>query len=405
MRERGQGRTFNRKGSPYFWCAYYLRGKEYRESTGETDEKKAKKFLKGRLKEVGADQIGARTFVGPRQERISTHEILDALEADYKLRGVASPQFRSHLAHIREHFGCVRAVDITSEMVDAYIEQRLAAGAAPATINRATQIFKQAFKLAIQRKRLTNAPIIRHLSEKGNARQGFFSDADFRVVMNNLPPYLQDFALFGYLTGWRRGEIASLCWADVDGDVIRLRPENSKNDEGRTLTLDGELSQLIERRKTARQVKTGDTVMLASLVFHHDGEPIVDFRKAWATACCRAGLGQFVCPHCTNDVDEKAHCAQCSTTWSRDELKYVGRIFHDLRRTAVRNMIRAGVPENVAMSISGHKTRSIFDRYNIVNEHDLREAMQRTQRYLAHVTEGQQGVAIMANNSSRARKK
>lgn len=83
---RGTGRIFQRKGSALLWCAYYLIGKEYRESTGETEPGKAEKFLKRRIKEVGADQIGAKAFVGPQQERVKISELLDALEADYKLR-------------------------------------------------------------------------------------------------------------------------------------------------------------------------------------------------------------------------------------------------------------------------------------------------------------------------------
>jgi len=204
-------------------------------------------------------------------------------------------------------------------------------------------------------KHLTAAPLIRHLSEAGNARQGFFSDLEFRNVASNLEPDLADFALFGYLTGWRKGEINSLRWSDVDGDVVRLQAENSKNGEARFVTLEGELAELIERRKACRQVKTKTAVVLSDLVFHRDGEPIRDFRKAWTAAFKMAGVPL--------------------------------RLFHDLRRTAVRNMIRAGVPDRVAMQVSGHKTRSMLDRYNIVSEKDQREAMQKTQAYLASAAE------------------
>ena len=399
MKTRGNGRIFQRKGSTMWWCAYYLRGKEYRESTGQTEEKKAQKFLDRKLKEVHADQIGAKHFVGPQQERTKISELLDALEADYKLRGKESPQFRAHLKPVRDYFGDWRAVEVTAEAVDRFISELLEGDPdspasekrpkAPATINRSTQLLAQAYKLALERRRLSNAPVIRHLSEGGNARQGFFSDAEFRALLDHLPEYLRDFTGFGYLTGWRKGEIASLRWEDVDGDVIRLRAENSKNGDGRTVTVDGELAALMERRKAARRVKIDDRVMLTTLVFHHDGEPIVDFRKAWGTACCIAGVGQVVCPNCKGIVDAEYKCANCSQRWRREELKYVGRLFHDFRRTAVRNMVRAGVPERVAMTLSGHKTRSIFDRYNIVSERDLREAMQRTQAYLGEMKEKQ----------------
>jgi integrase len=137
---------------------------------------------------------------------------------------------------------------------------------------------------------------------------------------------------------------------DRDGGAIRLRPENSKNGRGRVVVLEGDLQALIARRWDARLIGDPANLRVVERVFHRDGEPVGDFRKAWATACESAGVPD--------------------------------RLFHDLRRTVVRNMIRAGVSETVAMRISGHRTRSVFDRYNVTSEDDLRTAAQRVDRYV-----------------------
>jgi integrase len=250
------------------------------------------------------------------------------------------------------------------------VENLLRPGAAKSSVNRITQLLKQAYKLAGQQ-----APRIRRLSEKGNERQGFFSESEIRKVIENLPADLRDFTLFGWLTGMRKGEIASLAWEDLDDEVIRLRAENAKNGEARMIPLEGELAELIERRRAARQVKIDGTTMIASLIFHrgvvrHAGrdqlQPVGDFRKAWSRASKKAGIVQ--------------------------------RLFHDLRRSACRNMLAAGVPQSIAMKISGHKTDSMFRRYAIAAETDLRTALRRTQEYLKTVKENV--VAMPAKNAS-----
>lgn len=147
--------------------------------------------------------------------------------------------------------------------------------------------------------------------------------------------------------------------------------------------------ELIERRRADRKVKAEGGAMLAAFVFHSEGKPVGDFRKAWATACVASGLGHFIC-HCCKATLDGRNCGGCRT-----EATYSGRIFHDFRRTAVRNMVRAGVPERVAMTISGHKARSIFDRYNIVNEADVADAMQRTQTYLRDSANQQKRPAVL----------
>jgi integrase len=209
---------------------------------------------------------------------------------------------------------------------------------------------KQAYGLAIERGHLSRMPSIRHLSEKGNERKGFFSEKEFRDVLAHLPADLKDFALFAFLTGWRRGEIASLTWSDVEDKdaMIRLRAEPSKNGVARAVPLVGELADLIKRRRQAQRVEENGVTEMSRFVFHRGGRAVLEFRKSWASACAKAG---------------------------------VNRLFHDLRRSAVRRMVQAGIPQQIAKKISGHKTDSMFQRYAIVVEADLREALEKTAQY------------------------
>ena len=242
-----------------------------------------------------------------------------------------------------------RALSATSAQIDNFIERRQKEKYAPNTINRMTGMLALSYKLAVNRKELDahNFPRIRHLSETGNERTGFFSETQFRAPHAVLPADLADFTLFAYLSSWRKNEIATLKWGEVDKDTIRLRAENAKDRRPRTLPIAGaELIELIERRKKTRVVN-GNT--LSAFVFHREGNPILEFRKAWASACKKAELS--------------------------------GRNFHDLRRSAVVNLIDAGVPVVTAMSLSGHSTFSMFKRYGIRTEANQSNAMEAVQKY------------------------
>jgi transposase-like protein len=148
-----------------------------------------------------------------------------------------------------------------------------------------------------------------------------------------------------------------------------IRLDDSKNGEGRLAVMTDAVYTLLS--ECVRGKRLDDFIFTRV-----SGKPVRDFRVTWRKACIAAGVGRMVCPQCDGDrtLDKKGHCPQCSRTWKAKEQRYVGAIFHDWRRTAVRDMVRNGIPERVAMTISGHKTRSVFDRYNIVNESDLREA-------------------------------
>lgn len=198
----------------------------------------------------------------------------------------------------------------------------------------------------IRRGQLERTPLFPKRLEENPPREGFFEHEEYLRVQAKLPPSFQDVLDFAYYSGWRRNEILGLSWDEVDlaGGVIRLTPRRSTTKRGRVLPISAPMQEVLKRRQRRRRRGSPH-------VFHRDGVAV----RAWRTAL--------------KDAYRKA--------------KVPNRLVHDCRRTAARNLVRAGVPERVAMLLTGHKTRAVFDRYNIVNEQELLTAGERLAAYVA----------------------
>jgi integrase len=367
---KSKGRIFRRGDT--LWVAFYRDGKEHRESSHSSDEPVAQDLLDKRLREVANDADGIATFTEPQSRRLKISDLVASLREHYKLEGRLTGSTESELKRVEGvkdeddviRFGDIRALALTAKHVADYKRDRLAKGHAQASINRTLTFLARCYALAIENEVLNAAdkpPIKLFPVGTRNARKGFFSRADFDKVLAHLPEDLRDFASFGFNCGWRKGEISGLTWNAIHDGRITLAAADSKNGETRTLVISGELTQIIERRKSARMTSDG---MLSNLVFHREGRAIYEFRKAWRTACKKAG--------------------------------FAGRLFHDLRRSAVRNLIRSGVPQNVAMRVSGHKSISMFRRYDVCSEDDLAAAMVSVEKYNKDAAASQSNVVSIA---------
>lgn len=339
MKSRGMGSIFIRGQT--WWISFYIRGKRHKESSESTNRADAVRLLKKRIAEAAAGGP-----VGHDVEKTTLADLVRMLTDEYEANGRRARVIKAPLAHLLEYFGDARAIDITTDRLTSYTTHRQQQGAANSTINRSLAALKRAFTLAARAGKVASRPHVPML-EEDNARSGFLTHGEFEKLRDALPADLRDPVAFLYYSGWRVGEMRSLEWRDVDlaGKIVRLRRENSKNKKGRVLPLRAELAEIIERAAARR-------IPECPSVFHRDnGQPIGLFRKSWITACHAAGLGAI--------------------------------LVHDLRRCAIRNMIRAGVSEKTAMSVSGHKTRSVFDRYDIVTEDDLARAIDQVSDHLA----------------------
>lgn len=344
------GQIFQRKrrrpdGTEYtdssWWIRYYDPAKGYTvsECTGKKKPRDAQTIL--RQREGAKDRGEAIT----RPKKTLLTELTADVIADYNSNGYTSvaDTERRFTKHIEPFFAGRRVSSISKADIADFRAHRQSQGASNAEINRELSALQRAFTLAIENGKATTSPVVKRMKEN-NVRQGFFEPDQFERVQSHVTAPIRLLIEFAYVTGWRKGEIINLEWRNVDFDAgeVRLEPGTTKNDDGRTFPFTKRLRTLLEAQRRYTDEVQRSRGMIVRFVFHRNGRQVKDFRKDWEHACLQAGVP--------------------------------GQLVHDFRRTAVRNLVRSGIPESVAMKMTGHKTNSVFKRYNIVSKGDLTHA-------------------------------
>jgi integrase len=321
---------------------YYVHGRPVQESAHCTDRPEAARKLAEKVGEIASGRD-----LTPEKATIS--DLCDLVMVDYRirrLRDAKTVEWR-YKAHIKPALGSLPAAKLTSSVIRRYIEDRRGqgAGASDATINRELSIIRRGFSLG----REEDPPLVRRAPKipkiaEDNARQGFLEPEPYERLLTELPRRLKALFACAYHIGTRKGELRHLRWdqVDLESGSIRFERKQTKAKKPRTVPIYGDMERWL-------RVQLESRIDGCPWVFHHYGKPVGAQLRGWREACVRAGIPDL--------------------------------LFHDLRRSAVRNMKRAGISDKTAMEISGHKTRAIFDRYDIVDEGDVADAGEKLTEY------------------------
>ncbi len=360
---RGTGHLYQR--GAVWWVQYVVNGRRRWESTGTTRKSEAATFLQTRLGHAAEGRP-----LPPRIDKIRYDDLATDLTLHYQTTGKrAAADVAKRLRPLTAFFTGWRAVDLDEAAITRYVAARQATVSrrgrplANGTINRELSLLGTMLRLAARRRKVLHPPPITLLKEAA-PRAGFFEADRFAAVRRRLRPDLQLAVDLAYTYGWRvRDEVLTLArrHVDLEAGTVRLDPGTTKNDDRRVVYLTPTLATAVAEHLTRVRALERTLGRIVPWVFAHAtdgplnpktgqrryvaGDRVRDFRRAWRTACKRAG-----CP---------------------------GMLRHDFRRTAVRNLVNDGTPEKVAMTITGHETRSVFDRYHIVAPEDLRAAAAR----------------------------
>lgn len=363
----GTGRVFRagytkngvRHETKAYWIAYYVNGKEKREPAKTTVFTEALKMLKLRQAGVSAAKTGDTP-----QEPITIEKLIDLIEADYLQEGRRSIMTlrRSRFPHLRAYFGTTDLSKIDGAALKKYRDHRKAQKASNGSVNREVAVVTRAMRLAEERNMITAVPHVKKLNEN-NARSGFFEWDTFQLLLTKIDPWWHELYTTAYITGWRiDDELCPLTWAQVDfmNKMLRLDPGTTKNDEGRNFPFTPLLEKTLKVQRLRVDALQKDKDRIVKWVFpreHTKGRgvacmPLTSAYKPFKRAAIALGLK---------------------------------RLQHDFRRTAVRNLENAGVPRPTAKRMVGHKTDSMYERYNIVDKKSIEVGREKLAEYEAKV--------------------
>jgi integrase len=356
-RANGEGSVAKIKGCQYFYACFYHEGRQRKVSTHTTVKSEALAMLR---KMMGNSDNGQ----APVSKKLRYADLRQMLIDSYVAKGNKSlksladgSETIAGLTELDEFCGYKTAVvdgkltvtdkglaatALTTEAAKKFVRQRRD-DVGNSAINRSLSCLRRMLNLAKREKKIHDVPFIEFQKEPP-PRTGFVEQADFDRLLALLPTHLRPLVTLLYYCGTRVGQALKTEWSHVDFKtrLIRFEGADTKNDEAQILPMPSILADMLK-----------GVTPKSGRVF--DG---TNLRKSWMAACAAAGLGTII------KVEGKPY-----------DPRYEGLTLHDLRRSAVRNLVNAGVPERVAMKITGHKTRSVFDRYHIVSSSDVTNAM------------------------------
>jgi integrase len=346
QRPRLSGSIYKRKGSANYYVAYCHNGRQVVEATHQADYNVAARMLREKLRTAGTPQ-----HVTAAERKQTFDDVAALIRADYqRKKNRTTRELERILGQVKQHFAGAW-LSVTVPRIEQYATDCVAKGDAPASVNRRLACLRRMSRLAA--KQGIGARLDITLFPEDNARSGFVDPADFAAVQRQLPPDVADFVEWTYRSAWRRAMVESLCWHHCELQVkksrlisasVRLPGVLMKNKTPYTLPVTGALLEVLCRRWAKR-------VLACARVFHQDGRPLTDFRTTWEKACEAAGFPNL--------------------------------LLHDLRRSAARNLRRAGVDESTIMRIGGWKTASMFRRYAITDDADVIDGLDKLDSYVA----------------------